>query len=564
MRRSSLSARLVLVLAALTLIAAACAKKTTTTPASPGGGQMIEGGTLRLAGVVGESGPDSMNPYVATSQSSYAFFREIYPYLIVYNDTFDDFVGDFAMTWEVSEDGKTWTFHTQPDAGWSDDEPLTANDVVFTIETALMPGSGWTATTSHIKNVTAPDENTVVIEYDTQVGNVLSQLQQMPILPEHVWGPAAKKGVKAIKEVPDKAPFVSGGPWVLDKYSPEEFALFEQNPNWYGEKPHIDSWGAQFFKNDEARVSALKSGEADLVGGLPPSGVDPLKAAGFVVNKSAGAEFHDIIFNSNPKPIKHEELKDPQLRLALEYATDRQRLIDTAQLGYAEPGTTIVPPITGKWHNTSVEPIPFDLEKAKQILDEAGYTDTDGDGVRETPDGSPMSYEMMSQNGLPGINRVAEILKEDWGKIGVEITHRPLEYNALWEANQAPINDKTGIGEYTEFDIILWDWVPLQDPDFILSVVMCDQLSIWSDTAYCNKEYDKMYDQQGIAVDQKQRKDIVWEMQDILYRDKPYIVTYYIDALFAYSPKWEGFIPSPQGPVNDLNRNTLLQAHQVA
>ncbi|MEX0832830.1 MAG: ABC transporter substrate-binding protein [Actinomycetota bacterium] len=562
MRRSP-AVRILVVLAAFALLAAACGKKSQTTSegAPAGGGKAVDGGTLRVAG---DGGPDSMNPYVATAQSSYAFFRQIYPYLVIYNDTYDDFVGDFATDWEVSEDGKTWTFQTQPDAQWSDNKPLTANDAAFTFQTATMPGSGWTATVKHLKSAKATDENTLVLKYDTPVGNVLSQLQQAPILPEHIWGSVAKEGTKALKEVPDKAPIVGGGPWIMDKFKQDEFGLFEPNPNWYGEKPIIDSWGVQFFENDEAKVSALSSGEADLVWFLPPSGVDPLEGEGFVVNESEGAEFHDIIFNSNPKPIKHDELKDPQLRLALEYATNRQRLIETTQLGFATPGTTIVPPVTGKWHNSSIQPVPYDLERAKQILEEAGYSDTDGDGIRETPEGSPMSYELMSQNGLPGINRVAEILKEDWAKVGVEVKHRPLEYNALWEANQAPINDKTGIGEYTEFDIILWDWVPLQDPDFMLSVTLCNQLSIWSDTAYCNKDYDKMYDTQGITVDQKERKDIVWQMQDILYRDKPYIVMYYLESLFAHSPEWEGFVPSPQGPINDLNRDTLLQVHQVA
>lgn len=559
MRRSTV--RLLAAVFAITLIAAACTKKSTNAPAGapPGGGGVIEGGTLRIAG---DGGPDSMNPYVATSQTSYAFFREIYPYLVIYNDTFDDFEGDFATDWEVSEDGKTWTFHTKAGAKWSDGEPLTAQDIAFTLQTAMQPGSGWTGTVKHMKKVVASDDTTLAITYDQPVGNVLSQLEQVMILPEHVWGPIAKEGTKALKEAPDKAPIVGGGPWVLDKYAPDESALFERNPNWYGDQPIIDSWGVQFFTEDEPKVAALESGEVDMIMFLPPSGVDPLTSRGFVVNQSPGVEFHDIIFNSNPKPINNELVKDPQIRLAMEYGVNRQRLIDTAQLGLASPGSTIVPPVTGKWHNSSIDVVPYDLEKAKQILDEAGYTDTDGDGVREVS-GKPIDFVVMSQNGLPGINRVFEILKEDWAKIGIEVTQKPLAYNALWEANQAPINDTTGIGEYTEFDMILWDWVPLQDPDFILSVLACNQLSVWSDTAYCSKEYDQMYDDQGVTVDDKQRKDIVWKMQEQIYNDRPYIAMYYLDSLFAHSPDWEGFVASPQGPINDLNRDTLLHVHQV-
>ena len=555
-----MTVRTLALIAISALLATSCAKDDAPEPAASGSGGITEGGTLRIAG---DGGPDSMNPYVATAQTSFAFFREIYPYMVLYTETFDDFRGDFATDWEVSPDGKVWTFHTQPDAKWSDDEPLTADDVVFTLETAMLPGSGWGGTTAHLVSAEAPDANTVVITYDKPVGNVLAQLEQMPIVPRHIWESAAKEGVKALKEVPDKAPIVGGGPWIMDEFTKDQSALFVPNPNWYGEKPIIDSWGVKFYEVDEPKIAALQAGEVDLIWYLPPSGVDPLKADGFEIDQSPGVEFHDIIFNSNPKPIKNELIKDPQVRLALEYALDRERLIETAQFGLATPGTTIVPPATGNWHNSSVEAIPYDPEKAKQILEEAGFTDGDGDGVRESPDGKPLEFTMMSQNGLPGINRVAEILKEDWGAIGVDVTQKPLAYNALWEANQAPINDKTGIGEYTDFAIILWDWVPMPDPDFILSVLNCDQLSVWSDTAYCDKQYDDWYAEQGVTVDAKKRRDIVWQMQEKIYNDRPYLVMYYLDAVYAHSTDWEGFVPSPQGVINDLNRDTLTQVHMV-
>lgn len=555
--------RLVALAAVLILVATAC--KGSDAPdssggGSPGGGGIIEGGQLKVSG----GGPDSLNPYVATAQESYAFFQIMYPFLIEYNETYDDFRPDFATDWEVSEDGKTWTFHLMDGVKWSDDQPLTSDDVKFTLDTAMLPGSGWGGTVKHMTGVEAPDPTTVVITYDQEVGNVMSQLQQVFILPKHVWEPVAKQGVKALKESPDKAPIVGAGPFTVSKYTPDQFILWEKNPNWYGEKkPHIDSWGVQFYENDEAEISALESGEVDLIWDLPPAGVDPLSAKGFVIDQSPGVEFHDIIFNSNPKKTDHAEIRDPKLRTALEYATDRERLIDTAMYGLATPGSSIVPPVTGKWFNSSLEVIPFDLEKANQTLEDAGYKDTDGDGVRETPDGTPLSYDLGTQNGQPGVNRVAEILKEDWAKAGVEVKQKPMSYNALWEYNQAPINDKTGIGEYTDFEILLWSWVPLQDPDFILSVLLCDQFSIWSDTGQCDAQYDEWYAQQGVTVDPKERKDIVWQMQDFLYETKPYIVMYYRDSVFAYSDKWDGFHPSPQGPINAFNRDTILDVHQV-
>jgi peptide/nickel transport system substrate-binding protein len=559
MRSPSRALRIVAAILALALIATACSKKSTSGGTSAGGGTLKEGGILRMTA----SHIDSLNPYRATSQDSFSIFQYVYPFLVVYNDTYDDFVGDFATSWETSADGKTWTFTTQSGTKWSDGTPLTAKDVAFTLQLDMAPGSGSGGVVKHMVKAEAPDDTTIVITYDQAVGNVLSQLQQIPIMPIAVWQPLFSKGVKAVRDFQNTdTPIVAGGPFVLTEYKQDEFAKFAANPNWYGQKPHIDGFGMQSFQNGEAEISALTNGEIDLIAALEPTGVDPLKSSGLTVETTPGVEFHDIIFNSNPKNPNNPELRDPKLRTAMEYATDRQRMIDTAMLGLATPGSSIVPPVTGKWFNSELDVVSFDLDKANQMLDDAGYK-MGSDGVRVAPNGNRLSYTVMAQSSQPGVNRVYEILNENWKKIGVQTKFKPLSYNQLWSANQAPINENTGIGEYTDFQIILWDWVPLQDPDFILSVLLCDQYSIWSDTGYCDPAYDKMYSDQGVTVDPKARQDLVWKMQEKLYAEKPYIVMYYLDALYAYGPGWDGFVGSPQGPFNSLNRDTLLNVHQV-
>ena len=561
MRTSARSIRLLAMFLCLGLVAAACSKKGTTSapPGASGSGKTIEGGILRIGG----DHIDSLNPFRATSQDSYAVFENIYPVLIEYNDTNDEFVPDFATSWETSSDGKTWTFTTRTDGKWSDGEPITAEDVAIDYTMYLIPGSGWGGTMKHITSVEAPDDTTVVINYDAAVGNVLAQLQSAYIIPPQIWEPVSEGGAKALRDFQEPIPLVTGGPFVLTDYQADEVSKFELNPGWYGSKPHIDGFGLQFFQNSEGAIAALENGEIDMINNVAPSGVDPLKEAGVVVETTPGVQFNDIIFNSNPKNPNNPELRDPQLLTALEYATDRQRMIDTVMLGYATPGSSIVPPVTGKWFNSELDVIPYDLDKANQTLDDAGYK-MGSDGVRVSPDGTPLSYTIQGLTTQPAVDRLFEILKEDWGKIGVQVKFKKLSYNQLWEANQAPINEKTGIGEYTEFQIILWDWVPNPDPDFILSVLQCDQYSIWSDTAYCDPEYDQMYSDQATTVDPKARKDLVWKMQEKLYAEKPYTVLYYLDAIYARSPKWEGFVGSPAGPFNSLNRATLLNVHQVA
>jgi peptide/nickel transport system substrate-binding protein len=91
--------------------------------------------------------------------------------------------------------------------------------------------------------------------------------------------------------------------------------------------------------------------------------------------------------------------------------------------------------------------------------------------------------------------------------------------------------------------MMLWDWVGYIDPDFVLSVVTCDQYGGWSDTGYCNPAYDKLYQQQGVTTDPDARRKIIWQMQDILYRDKPYIQIAQLDGIAAYSKQWSGLTP---------------------
>ena len=147
-----------------------------------------------------------------------------------------------------------------------------------------------------------------------------------------------------------------------------------------------------------------------------------------------------------------------------------------------------------------------------------------------------------------------EILKTSWAELGVNVTQKKLDSSAAFEAIIAPD------GKYLDFDMAIWDWVGYIDPDFMLSVVLCNQWGGWSDTAYCNKDYDKLYDEQGVALDPAKRKDIVWQMQDILNQDLPYIWVAQKQGIAAYSKQWGGLTaPFMQG----LSKIPWDKIHQV-
>jgi peptide/nickel transport system substrate-binding protein len=233
---------------------------------------------------------DSLNPFIAFQSDAYTTFEYIYPTLVQYTPSLK-IVENFARSWTTSPDGRTWTFTTQPNAKWSDGKPLTAADAAWTFSTILKFANGATANSAgyvaHMKSATAPNATTLVLTYSQPVANVLSQVQQVPIMPEHIWAQYATGNGKALKTFQNNAPIVSGGPFILTKYTPKQVALFKKNPAFYGPKPHIDGFGLQFFQTTDAEVTALKSGQLDGVEvPVPPTSVATLKAAHFQVRSS--------------------------------------------------------------------------------------------------------------------------------------------------------------------------------------------------------------------------------------------------------------------------------------
>jgi peptide/nickel transport system substrate-binding protein len=519
-------------------------------------GSVKEGGTLRLGT---SSRIDSLNPYVAFNQDAYSTFMYVYPFLVQYDKDLN-FTPDFATKWETSKDGLTWTFHTRPNAKWSDGKPLTAEDAAWTITTDVKyQGTGGANTAgliAHIKSATAPDANTLVVKYEKPVGNVLSQFQQLAILPKHIWaGYTGHKGAD-LKTFPNAAPIVSGGTFILTKFKKDEIALFERNPSFYGPKPHIKGFGLRMFSNDDALVSAMKSGEIDAIESVPPTAIDTLKKAGVIVSIVPGVTTNDFIFNANTKKTNHRELLNLKLREAFAHAIDRDKIIKVAWLDTAKPATSFIPPATGDWHNPNLKPETFDLAEANRLLDELGYKKGSG-GIR-TADGHKMSYEVIAPNDLTGLDRTFQIIQADFHKIGVELKQRSLDSSAAFDVITAPD------GKYLNFDLAMWDWVPLIDPDFMLSVVTCAQYNGWSDSGYCNKGYDAMYSQQGTTLDQAKRRQVVWAMQDKLFKERPYILLNYENWISAHRKGWAGFVSSPQGDFNSLSKESFTKVHQTS
>jgi peptide/nickel transport system substrate-binding protein len=557
------AARTALVIA-LAMIAVACTGGEDEDQGGGGGGGVQEGGVLRIGT---SSGISSMNPFVGFNQDDYAVWMYIYPSLLQSDTTTGEFMPNLAKSWERSGDGLTVTWHLVEGAKWSDGEPLDAEDVAWTIDTILKyprPTGAWEGSVGFLQSVDATDPATLVATYEQPSSTALTGLGGIPILPPQVWSKYAVgdgKALKTFENVPEGGEsLTSGGPFMLTEYRKNDIALFERNPSWYGPEPHIDGFGLQFFANEDAMITALKTDQLDAINEFPPTSVDTLQAAGMVVYEGPALALRDLIINSNPDKPENRELLDPKLREALEYAIDREQIVETAWLGHATPGAALLPEgdVSGgiDYHNSNVEPLSFDIAKANEILDSLGYEMGPG-GIRVAGD-HPMSYEVVFPQDEAGAgDRAFQIIQNGFSQIGIRLIQKKMDNNAAFEAIGAP--DYT----YLDMDFAMWDWFPALDPDFLLAAMLCEQYGVWNDTGYCDQEYERMYAAQQLAVDPEERQDIVYEMQEKLYNERPYIILTYDRRLDAWSRNWDGFVESSQGFFNAFSTQSLLSVHQV-
>jgi peptide/nickel transport system substrate-binding protein len=542
----------------LVLVASACTGGSGGSGDGGGDGGGGDGGTVFLK-IAASDFIDSMNPYVGQNDDSYSTYQYIYPYLNQLDSSLS-YVPDFATSWEHSDDELTWTFHLVEGAKWSDGQPLTSKDVTFTYNTDIKyqdgPTGGAAGSIAHLIKVTAPDDHTVVFHYSQPVPTVLANVQQNAILPEHVWGQYATGDGKALKTFPnlpaDGQPVVSGGPFMVTHFKPDEVALFERNPNYYGTAAKIDGFALQLFSNEDAEITAIQNGQLDAIESVPVTSVTTLQDAGIKVFIGPGLTERDFIINSNPDKTVHRELLNPQVKQAFEYAVDRAKIVETAWLGYAQPASALVPPATGTWHDPTIQPLPFDLAKANELLDQLGYQ-KGSDGIR-VADGHPMAYDVLFPGSERGAgDRAFQIIQGDFEQIGVKLTQRPMGGGAVFSTMVAD--------HYTKWDLAMWNWTPPIDPDFLLSVLTCGQYGDWSDSGYCNPAYDKLYVEQGQELDPQKRQQIVYQMQKMVAEDRPYIMLTYGQTIDAWSPKWAGFVQSVQGLFPFLSKESLTSVH---
>jgi len=508
--------------------------------------------------------PDTLNPGTAVLSEAYIVFE------LVYDSMFEPqldgtYKPGLAESWEVSDDGTVWTFKIHDDVKFHDGEPLTAKDIAFSYnfyqkheDFPFLP-----VYTEYFESVEATDDSTLVITLTEAIPNMESQLVFLYVIPEHIW--AEYDDPTAAVEFENEE-MIGTGPFKMVEYRQGEFVHLAAVQDHFLTPPNIDEVVFQTFDNQDALVQALITGQVDMITEMPNTAVPALRNAEnaqLVTGAPLAPEVTDIIPNLTIEetcPTEdggvcsgHPALGDRDVRLALAHATDKQKIIDVVLLGLGTPGLTLIPDGLGVFYNDTIQDYAFDIDEANRILDEAGYADTDGDGVREMPDGSnPLEFRLYWPNDSATAPRIAELLAETWGQVGVKLQPQALDPDALTSVC-CPTFD---------YDVIIWGWGSDPDPGFLLSVHLTEEIPTGnSETGYSNPEFDALYAQQATELDPEKRREIIWEMQEVLHRDIAYIIPYYAQATQAYrSDRFQGWITDqPKVELSDVTSLVVIE-----
>jgi peptide/nickel transport system substrate-binding protein len=368
-----------------------------------------------------------------------------------------------------------------------------------------------------------------------------------------VWSSVDAKAVKSFANEPEPGQtLVGSGPFLVVERRTGQFIRMVANDNYYKGRPNVDELVFRVYNNPDALGQALVKGEIDIATGLTADVFSTLEGQeGITTYAGSYSGFNELAFNmgaalTDGTPIGdgNPHMQDQKVRLAISHAIDRQQMVDRILDGYGTPGSTIIPPLYSTLH-TDPGTQGYDPALANQILDDAGYP-MGPDGVRIGPDGEPMRYRLFVRSDSDSSVKSGEYFKSYLAAIGIEADIKPVDENALFEI--------IGRGE---FDMFEWGWVVEPDPDYQLSTFTCGKRSYedggeiyadLSDSFFCNEEYDALYAQQAVTTDQAARAEIVKQMQQIIYDNVAYVVTYYYDNLEAYrSDRFEGFVGQPEG-----------------
>lgn len=501
---------------------------------------------------------DTLNPLLTTNSTSLAVLQKIYPVLVDQSPTSGlPTVGrGLATDWKFAEDGRTITFTLRSGVFWSDGAPVTAQDVKFTYEAILDPTvkNAYRDNFATINNIQIGEsageskQQTVVLQLASADCAILQALNQ-PILPSHLYGSFTAVQLADV----DLRPKVSAGPFLLIDWIPDHRITLVRNAAYWEGAPRLERWELHIIPDPLAQLQALLSGNADWLQ-LDPTQISQVQTVPnltlygtladsltFValnladsVNPQAGRTAEGALNPQMPHPI----LGDRRVRQALATAVDYAQLLAEVYGNSGQRlGGYVLP--TVEWaYASELQPIDYDLAEAQRLLAEAGWLDSDGDGVRERA-GIPLQLSLLTNADSSQRAQLGALLVHQWRQLGIDVRFEALLFDTVADSLLAQ-----------RFDMVLIGWDNLgaepANSDFWHSRYDAPGNGA-NFVSYQNSDVDRWLDEalMAPACDPARRGNLYRAVQQQIYEDLPYIFLSGHMKTWAYPSSWQGIQPAP-------------------
>lgn len=457
-----------------------------------------------------------------------------------------------AKSWETSADGKTWTFHLQPNAKWTDGQALTADDVAFTFDYDLKgPGAslGLLPSVNYIDSVTAPDPATVVFQLNsvrpTFLVDVIGSFSGIGIVPKHIWqsvtDPAHFQGDQAV---------IGSGPYKLAKFDPTNNTFdLVANDDFYLGKPTVKE--VQIIQVGDPLLS-LQRGELDSAttgngqagtGAVPQSQIDELTKN--YKELTAPGEFNVALFFNQNKGFPFDQ---KTFRQAVAYGLNRKDMLQRLVNGAGVPGPSGGLGPANPVLNKSLPDYAFDANKAKSMLDSIGLKDANGDGVRDKPDGTAFSIPLLTSSSDTS---TAQLVSENLRDVGLKVD--------ISAVDQPTSDARDTSGDYS-MAIVHFGGLS-GDPNGLVTrfASTSKSQSFTRVQGYKNPQFDQIANDQATTIDPAKRRQLTDQMQAMLADDLPQLSLYVPDQIaFVNTKVFNGWAYTPGCPPCGVSLNKRM------
>jgi peptide/nickel transport system substrate-binding protein len=438
----------------------------------------------------------------------------------------------------ISADGKVITLNLRDDIVWSDGTPITSADFKFTYDMEMADTNAVTTRSPYdlITSLETPDDRTVVVTfnepYTPWLALLFSGTNGLSIIPAHILKPAFDAEGTIDTAEWNKAPTVGCGPFVFAEWQSGSFARFVANDNYWLGRPKLDELFFQFVPDDASQIAALVAGDGDVGTFFAYSDVPQLEDAGIkIMNSYSG--YNEGWYLNLHETKGNPALKDVKVRQALAYAFNRQKLVDDLLLGLT--GVAATDYDKSQWVDPSITPYPYDPEKAKALLAEAGWTDTNGDGTVDK-DGVELILKYGTTNREVRQSTQA-VAQQDLAAVGIGTELLSYDSDLFFSSyqNDGPsANFSLDIIEYSDSP----DFPDPNDSVWLCSEIPSDENPAGGNTSgLCDQKLNDLYKKQESQIDTKERQQTFYEITRYIYDQAYWIGVWQDPDLFGFSDR---------------------------